>query len=88
MLCAVPGMDGQSEESLKISVIAREETIMKKLVLVLLLTLASVSIASADTIYLRGGTTLRGNVLGFINGRFAVQLTAGATLPVDRKSVV
>ncbi|HAF23776.1 MAG TPA: hypothetical protein DCK93_12860 [Blastocatellia bacterium] len=54
---------------------------MKKLILVLLITLASISIASADTIYLRGGTTLRGTVLGYINGRFAVQLTAGATLP-------
>jgi hypothetical protein len=55
---------------------------MKKLVLALFIVLASLSIASADTIYLRGGTTLRGTVLGFINGRFAVQLTAGATLPV------
>jgi hypothetical protein len=56
---------------------------MKKLVLVLLIVLGSVSIAAADTIYLRGGTTLRGNVLGFINGRFAVQLTANGTLPVN-----
>lgn len=56
---------------------------MKKLVLVLFITLASVSIASADTIYLRGGTTLRGTVLGFINGRFAVQLTSYAILPVN-----
>ena len=56
---------------------------MKKLVLVLFITLASVSIASADTIYLRGGTTLRGTVLGFINGRFAVQLTSNAILPVN-----
>jgi hypothetical protein len=48
---------------------------------VLLIILASLSIASADTIYLRGGTTLRGTVLGFINGRFAVQLTTGAILP-------
>jgi PA-IL-like protein len=54
---------------------------MKKLVLVLLIALGSVSLASADTIYLRGGPTLRGTVLGFINGRFAIQLTAGATLP-------
>jgi len=38
---------------------------------------------AADTIYLRGGTTLRGNVLGFINGRFAIQLTSNATLPVS-----
>jgi hypothetical protein len=56
---------------------------MKKLLLVLFITLASASLASADTIYLRGGTTLRGNVLGFINGRFAVQLTANATLPAN-----
>jgi hypothetical protein len=56
---------------------------MKKLVLVLLIILGSVSIAAADTIYLRGGTTLRGNVLGFINGRFAVQLTANGTLPAN-----
>jgi len=55
---------------------------MKKVVLVLFIILGSVSIAAADTIYLRGGTTLRGNVLGFINGRFAVQLTANGTLPV------
>lgn len=55
---------------------------MKKIIFALLITLASISIASADTIFLRGGTTLRGTVLGFINGRFAIQLTAGATLPV------
>jgi hypothetical protein len=56
---------------------------MKKLVLVLLIILGSISIAAADTIYLRGGTTLRGTVLGFINGRFAVQLTANGTVPVS-----
>ena len=55
---------------------------MKKIVFALLITLASLSVAAADTIYLRGGTTLRGTVLGFINGRFAIQLAAGATLPV------
>lgn len=56
---------------------------MKKLILVLLILLGSVSIAAADTIYLRGGNTLRGNVLGFINGRFAIQLTSNGTLPVN-----
>jgi hypothetical protein len=56
---------------------------MKKIVFALLLTFAAVSIAAADTIYLRGGTTIRGNVLGYINGRFAIQLTAPATLPVQ-----
>lgn len=56
---------------------------MKKLLLVLLIVLGSVSIAAADTIYLRGGTTLRGNVLGFINGRFAIELTSNATVTVN-----
>lgn len=55
---------------------------MKKIIFALLITLAAVSLAAADTIYLRSGTTLRGTVLGFVNGRFAIQLTAGATLPV------
>ncbi|MEP6913703.1 MAG: LecA/PA-IL family lectin [bacterium] len=53
---------------------------MKKIIFALLITLATISVAAADTIYLRGGTTLRGTVLGFINGRFAIQLTAGGTL--------
>jgi len=56
---------------------------MKRLVLVLFIILGSVSIAAADTIYLRGGTTLRGNVLGFINGRFAIQLTSNATFTIN-----
>jgi hypothetical protein len=55
---------------------------MKKIVFALLITLAAVSIAAADTIYLRSGVTLRGNVLGYLNGRFVIQLTAPATLPV------
>jgi PA-IL-like protein len=59
------------------------KTKMKKIVLLLLITIAFVSVASADTIYLRGGTTLRGTVLGFINGRFAVQLTSGGTITMS-----
>ena len=59
---------------------------MKKLILLLFIALAAVSIASADTIYLRGGTTLRGTVLGFTNGRFAIQLTSSATLPISPAS--
>lgn len=55
---------------------------MKKIILALLISLTTVSLAVADTIYLRGGTTVRGTVLGFINGRFAIQLTASATLPI------
>jgi hypothetical protein len=55
---------------------------MKKIFLALVITLAAVSVAAADTVYLRGGTTLRGTVLGYINGRFAFQLNQTATLPV------
>lgn len=55
---------------------------MKKIFLALVITLAAVSAAAADTVYLRGGTTLRGTLLGFINGRFAFQLNQNASLPV------
>jgi PA-IL-like protein len=55
---------------------------MKRVIFAFLISLATVSLAAADTIYLRSGTTVRGTVLGFINGRFAIQLTASATLPV------
>ena len=56
---------------------------MKKLVFAFVITLAAVSVAAADTVYLRNGTALRGTLLGYINGRFAVRLTANATLPVS-----
>jgi len=56
---------------------------MKKIILALLLVLVTASFAAADTIVLRNGTSLRGTVLGFINGRFAVRLNAAATLPVN-----
>lgn len=55
---------------------------MKKIILAFLITMAAVSVAAADTIYLRGGTAVRGTVLGYINGRFAIRLTTSATLPV------
>src|SRR5687768_5740000 len=55
---------------------------MKKILLALLITLAAVTAAAADTVYLRGGTSLRGTLLGFVNGRFAFQLSQTATLPV------
>ncbi|MEO8434011.1 MAG: LecA/PA-IL family lectin [Pyrinomonadaceae bacterium] len=56
---------------------------MKKIILALLLLLMSASFVAADTVYLRSGTNLKGTVLGYINGRFAIRLTAGATLPVS-----
>jgi hypothetical protein len=55
---------------------------MKKIFLALVITLATVTVAAADTVYLRGGTSLRGTLLGFVNGRFAFQVNQTATLPV------
>src|SRR5918993_2995504 len=55
---------------------------MKKILLALLITLITVTAAAADTVYLRGGMSLRGTLLGFVNGRFAFQLSQSATLPV------
>jgi hypothetical protein len=49
---------------------------MRKLILALLILLMAVSVAAADTIYLRDGRTIRGTVLGYINGRFAVRLAS------------
>jgi hypothetical protein len=49
---------------------------MRKIILALLITIMAAAFAAADTIYLRNGQEVRGTVLGFINGRFAVKLTA------------
>lgn len=59
---------------------------MRKIFLALLAILFLTSFALADTIYLRDGRTVRGTVLGFINGRFAVRIntrptTAGGGYP-------
>lgn len=48
---------------------------MRKIILALLITIMVAAFVSADTIYLRDGRTIRGNVLGFVSGRFAVKLT-------------
>jgi len=47
---------------------------MKKILLALIIIIAAVSLAAADTIYLRDGRTIRGTVLGFANGRFVVRV--------------
>jgi hypothetical protein len=54
---------------------------MRKIILALLILLMAAVVAAADTVYLRDGRTVRGTVLGFINGRFAVRLTAPITPP-------
>ena len=47
---------------------------MKKIILALAIVIAAVSMAAADTIYLRDGRTVRGTLLGFVNGRFVVRV--------------
>jgi hypothetical protein len=47
---------------------------MKKIILALLLLVVCAPLALADTIYLRDGRQIRGTVLGFIGGRFAVRV--------------
>jgi len=47
---------------------------MKKIILALAIVIATVSIAAADTFYLRDGRTIRGTLLGFVNGRFMVRV--------------
>ncbi|HZH90155.1 MAG TPA: hypothetical protein VEX70_05965 [Pyrinomonadaceae bacterium] len=55
---------------------------MKKIIIALLFVVVCAPLALADTIYLRDGRTVRGTVLGFIGGRFAVRVataTGGTT---------
>jgi hypothetical protein len=48
---------------------------MKKIIFALLCIMVCAPLALADTIYLRDGRQIRGTVLGFIGGRFAVRVT-------------
>lgn len=50
---------------------------MKKILLAVLFIIATAGFAIADTIYLRDGRTIRGTVLGFVNGQFVVRVEAG-----------
>lgn len=47
---------------------------MRKIALALLILLMTATIAAADTVYLRDGRSIRGTVLGYIGGRFAVRV--------------
>ena len=49
---------------------------MKKIFLALVITVLTAGFAVADTVYLRDGRTVRGTLIGFINGRFAVRVVA------------
>jgi hypothetical protein len=59
---------------------------MRKILLVLVMTIMAATLAAADTIYLRDGRTVRGTVLGFMSGRFAVRLTAAVTPPTTMQT--
>jgi len=49
---------------------------IRKIILAMLILIMAAAVAAADTIYLRNGQSVRGTVLGFVNGRFAIKLTA------------
>ena len=57
---------------------------MRKFVLALAFVLTTVSLAAADTIYMRDGRTIRGTVLGFISGRVVVRV--GGTTPASGRT--
>ncbi len=52
---------------------------MRKTILAIAMLLLASVFAVADTIYLKDGRTLRGTVIGFIGGRFAVRLNTAST---------
>jgi hypothetical protein len=55
---------------------------MRKIILVLIMVMAAASFAVGDTIYLRDGRTIRGTLLGFVDGRFVVRVEPRySTLP-------
>jgi PA-IL-like protein len=47
---------------------------MRKIIIAITILLLTASFAAADTLYLRDGRTIRGTLLGFINGRFVVRV--------------
>lgn len=47
---------------------------MRKIALALLILLMAATVAAADTVFLRDGRSIRGTVLGYIGGRFAVRV--------------
>lgn len=59
---------------------------MRKIVLAFLITIMTATFAVADTVYLRDGRAVRGTVLGFVSGRFAVRLTAAVGPPTTMQT--
>src|SRR6266550_7801117 len=63
---------------------------MRKIILALTIVLFAASFAVADTIYLRDGRTIRGTLLGFVNGRFVVRVSSRlgpAGIPSNNRDV-
>ncbi len=63
---------------------------MRKIILALTIVLFAASFAVADTIYLRDGRTIRGTLLGFVNGRFVVRVSSRlgpASIPSNNRGV-
>jgi hypothetical protein len=54
---------------------------MRKTILALTIVLLAAAFAAADTIYLRDGRTIRGTLLGFVDGRFVVRVSSRYTGP-------
>ncbi|MDQ3817327.1 MAG: hypothetical protein M3362_06510 [Acidobacteriota bacterium] len=59
---------------------------MRRIVLAFLIVIMSAAMALADTVYLRNGQTVRGTVLGFVSGRFAVKLSAPANIQITSQA--
>ena len=59
---------------------------MKKLSFAFLMMLLLASVAAADTLYLRDGRSMRGTLLGFINGRFVFKVSPNQTAPTTTTS--
>lgn len=47
---------------------------MKKIAIALLILIMAATVAAADTIYLRDGRSIRGTVIGYVGGRFAIRV--------------
>lgn len=61
---------------------------MRKLVLALLILIMAASVAAADTVYLRDGRSIRGTVLGYIGGRFAIRVDQQTQVPTGGNNAV
>jgi PA-IL-like protein len=58
---------------------AKRKMKMRKILLALTIILLTATFAGADTIYLKDGRTIRGTLLGFVDGRFVVRVERRTT---------